>query len=167
MRRFGSLPAVNIEPCRFIDVFFTSSLLGLLKNQMKLKKSSLNRLLVAICGLNPLLVHSSELNGLALSNTRALPFVGMILSIALLPMLTPVFWHHHFGKVALGWGLAFLLPCITQFGAAQTQVSTNHTLVAEYLPFIILLATLFVVAGGICVQAICTGHPDSIPAYWR
>lgn len=39
-----------------------------------------------------------------------IPFAGILLSIALCPLLAPVFWHHHFGKVAAAWSLAFLLP---------------------------------------------------------
>lgn len=34
-----------------------------------------------------------------------LPFVGMLLSIALMPLFSPKFWHHHFGKVAAFWSL--------------------------------------------------------------
>ncbi|MDE7012603.1 MAG: sodium:proton antiporter, partial [Mailhella sp.] len=39
-----------------------------------------------------------------------IPFVCMLLSIAIGPLAVPHFWHHHFGKVALFWGLAFLVP---------------------------------------------------------
>ena len=35
------------------------------------------------------------------------PFAGILLSIALMPLLAPIFWHHHFGKVAAAWALAF------------------------------------------------------------
>ncbi|MES1241057.1 MAG: sodium:proton antiporter [Acidobacteriota bacterium] len=31
----------------------------------------------------------------------ALPFAGILLSIALFPLLTPRFWHHHYPKVSL------------------------------------------------------------------
>jgi hypothetical protein len=33
----------------------------------------------------------------------AFPFIGILLSIALMPLLTPKFWHHHFDKVSLFW----------------------------------------------------------------
>ena len=35
----------------------------------------------------------------------ALPFAGMLLSIATGPLLFPKLWHHHYGKFALGWAL--------------------------------------------------------------
>lgn len=39
-----------------------------------------------------------------------LPFVGILLSIALFPLLTPQFWHHHFPKVSAFWALVFAVP---------------------------------------------------------
>lgn len=53
---------------------------------------------------------AAEINGAAMSVAWGIPFVGMLLSIALMPLLLPQFWHHHFGKVTAGWALAFLLP---------------------------------------------------------
>ena len=32
-----------------------------------------------------------------------IPFACMLLSIALMPLLLPNFWHHHFGKVSAFW----------------------------------------------------------------
>ena len=40
----------------------------------------------------------------------ALPFCGMLLSIALLPLLAPRLWHHHDGKIAAGWSALVLVP---------------------------------------------------------
>jgi Na+/H+ antiporter NhaD/arsenite permease-like protein len=87
------------------------------------------------------------------------PFAGLLLSIALCPLLTPVFWHHHFGKVALGWALAFLVPCAAVFGFGAAGGGAVHAFVAEYIPFIILITSLFVVAGGICMRGNLHGTP--------
>ena len=64
-----------------------------------------------IAVLAPGLASAAELNGAGLSAWWGVPFAGLLLSIALCPLLTPQFWHHHFGKLAASWGLAFLLPC--------------------------------------------------------
>jgi Na+/H+ antiporter NhaD/arsenite permease-like protein len=88
-----------------------------------------------------------------------IPFAGILLSIALCPLLTPVFWHHHFGKVAAAWSLAFLLPFAALYGAGTAAASLVHALVAEYLPFIILLTALFTVAGGIFIRGNLHGSP--------
>ncbi|HEY9215373.1 MAG TPA: sodium:proton antiporter, partial [Ancylobacter sp.] len=57
------------------------------------------------------------LDGATLSLLWGLPFVGMLLSIAVLPLLAGHFWHHHYGKVALFWGLALLIPFVAGQGA--------------------------------------------------
>lgn len=51
-----------------------------------------------------------------LSIVWVIPFACMLLSIALCPLTVPHFWEHHFGKVAVFWGLAFLVPCLLVFG---------------------------------------------------
>ncbi|WP_290977148.1 sodium:proton antiporter [Herbaspirillum sp.] len=94
-----------------------------------------------------------------LSVVWAVPFAGMLLSIAVLPLLAPALWHHHFGKIAAGWGLAFLLPFAAAQGAQAALAVMVHALLAEYLPFIILLTALFTVAGGICVRGNLRGTP--------
>ncbi|WP_343585900.1 sodium:proton antiporter [Herbaspirillum sp.] len=94
-----------------------------------------------------------------LSVVWAVPFAGMLLSIAVLPLLAPALWHHHFGKIAAGWGLAFLLPFAATQGTHEALAVTVHALLAEYLPFIILLTALFTVAGGICVRGNLRGTP--------
>jgi Na+/H+ antiporter NhaD/arsenite permease-like protein len=102
---------------------------------------------------------AAEVDGAALGAWWAVPFAGVLLSIALMPLLVPRFWHHHFGKVAAGWALAFLLPFAAVYGAGSAGQALLHTLVAEYLPFIILLTALFTVSGGIYVRGNLHGSP--------
>ncbi len=94
-----------------------------------------------------------------LSLIWVIPFVCMLLSIALGPILVPHFWHHHYGKVALGWGLAFVIPCFLVFGMEITVYEVVHILVLDYIPFIILLFALFTVAGGIRLKGSLVGTP--------
>ena len=94
-----------------------------------------------------------------LSPMWGLPFAGMLLSIALLPLVTPKFWHAHFGKVAAGWALAFVVPFMAGQGVGATVHVLAHTLLAEYLPFIILLTALFTTAGGIYIRGNLHGSP--------
>jgi Na+/H+ antiporter NhaD/arsenite permease-like protein len=103
--------------------------------------------------------HASEFDGASLSAWWGVPFAGMLLSIAILPLVVPRFWHHHFGKVAAGWALLFLLPFTLGHGAGASAEVLAHTLLAEYLPFIILLTALFTVAGGIYVRGNLHGSP--------
>ena len=99
------------------------------------------------------------MNGAELSPLWGVPFAGLLLSIALMPLLVPTFWHHHYGKVAAAWALAFLLPFALRFGASATSHEIVHALLAEYIPFIILLTALFTVAGGIHIRGNLHGAP--------
>jgi len=102
--------------------------------------------------LAPALAAAADIDGARLSVLWGVPFAGVLLSIALLPLLAPHFWHHHFGKVTAAWSLAFLVPFAAAFGPAAAGAGFVHALLAEYLPFVILLGALFTVAGGIYIR---------------
>jgi len=107
----------------------------------------------------PGLAAAAELDGSQLSVLWGAPFAGILLSIAVMPLLAPMFWHHHFGKVAAAWGLVFLLPFALTFGVGAAAVNLVHALLAEYIPFIVLLTALFTVAGGIYIRGNLHGSP--------
>ncbi len=104
--------------------------------------------------------HAAGLDGRQLSALWGLPFVGILLSIAVWPLVGPHFWHHHFGKIAAAWSLAFLLPFAAVFGAHTALAGLVHALVAEYIPFILLLTALFTVSGGIYIRGNLHGTPQ-------
>ena len=109
--------------------------------------------------LLPALARAADIDGAALALWWGVPFAGLLLSIALIPLAAPIFWHHHYGKVAAAWGLAFLVPFAGVFGGGAATVSLMHALLAEYLPFVILLTALFTVAGGIYIRGNLHGNP--------
>ncbi|MGE0811675.1 MAG: sodium:proton antiporter, partial [Immundisolibacter sp.] len=102
---------------------------------------------------------AAEVDGAALAAWWGVPFAGMLLSIALMPLLAPQVWHHHYGKIAAGWALAFMLPYGLLHGAGAAGSALVHALVAEYIPFIILLTALFTAAGGIYIRGNLHGSP--------
>ena len=117
-------------------------------------------LLVALAAsLSPLSALAAEFNGAQLSVVWGIPFAGILLSIALAPLRLPHFWHHHYGKVAAAWSLAFLLPFAAVFGASAAGVNLVHALLAEYIPFILLLTALFTVSGGVYIRGNLHGSP--------
>lgn len=113
-------------------------------------------MLLSLC---PGLSFAAELQGSELSVLWGVPFAGLLLSIALLPLLVPFFWHHHFGKITAAWSLVFLLPFAMIYGPGLAGASFMHALLAEYLPFIFLLTALFTVAGGIHIRGNLHGSP--------
>ncbi len=114
---------------------------------------------VGLSLLAPTLAMAAEFDGRQLSPVWGIPFAGILLSIALMPLLVPAFWHHHFGKVAAAWALAFLVPFALVFGPAVAGTAFVHALLAEYIPFVILLTALFTVAGGIYIRGNLHGSP--------
>ncbi len=88
-----------------------------------------------------------------------IPFVGMLLSIAIFPLAAAHFWHKHFGKVSAFWATAFLLPFALTYGFDLAIYEIIHVLLLEYIPFIILLFALFTVAGGVRLTGQLVGKP--------
>ncbi|MEX3947054.1 sodium:proton antiporter [Paraburkholderia sp. EG287B] len=103
--------------------------------------------------------HAAAFDGASLGAAWALPFAGMLLSIAFFPMFAAAFWHRHFGKISAAWALAFLLPFAATHGVGVTYPLFVHAVVDEYLPFIVLLGALYTIAGGICVYGNLHGSP--------
>ncbi len=103
--------------------------------------------------------NAAQLNGTQLGALWVIPFAGLLLSIAVLPLAAPQVWHHHFGKITAGWALLFLLPCAALFGLPSTTYELMHTVILEYVPFLILLFALFTVAGGVLIKGNLHGSP--------
>ncbi|MET0430289.1 MAG: sodium:proton antiporter [Microvirga sp.] len=115
--------------------------------------------LAAVLSLLPGPAGAAELDGGALSLPWALPFVGMLLSIALGPLLAPRAFEHHQGKIAAFWAALVLGPMALVAGPGTAAQAFTHTLLLEYVPFIVLLLALFTVAGGIMVRGNLHGGP--------
>ncbi len=87
-----------------------------------------------------------------------IPFVGILLSIALGPLIAPHFWHNHFPKVSALWALIFAVPFLI-WNPREAFGEILHIYFLDYFPFIILLWGLFTVAGGIYVGGALRGSP--------
>ncbi|ALK10513.1 sodium:proton antiporter [Blastochloris viridis] len=102
---------------------------------------------------------AAALDGTQLSIWWALPFAGILLSIATGPLLFPHIWEHHYGKIAAGWALLAILPMALVFGANVALEAVLTVVLHEYVSFIILLFALFTIAGGILVKGELPGTP--------
>ena len=57
----------------------------------------------------------------------ALPFAGMLLSIALGPLLFADVWHHHYGKISALWAALIVVPAALLYGVGRDRPrSVSH-----------------------------------------
>jgi Na+/H+ antiporter NhaD/arsenite permease-like protein len=117
--------------------------------------------LVAALLLSPQAAFAAELDGRSLGFVWAVPFIGILLSIALMPLLAHHTWEHHQGKIAAFWSFLVLVPMAVLFGTGTSVQALAHTALLEYIPFILLLLALFTVAGGILVRGNIHGAPGT------
>lgn len=94
-----------------------------------------------------------------LSLIWALPFLGLLLSIAFIPLLAPHFWQGHHGKVGAAWVAAFLVPFAFSFGMEAMGAEIAFVMLDEYIPFIILILALYTAGGGVVLRGTLVGTP--------
>ena len=114
---------------------------------------------------SPLHVFAADgaLSDTALGNTLPLwsciPFAGMLLSIAIFPLIKEEWWEKHKPWVVAFWSLLFLIPFAVIFGGHIALEHLIEVTLGDYLTFIVLLFGLFCVAGNISLQGDLTGSP--------
>src|SRR6478609_2334175 len=95
---------------------------------------------------------AATLDGTAMKWPFALPFAGLLLSIAIGPLLFPKLWRAHYGKIAAAWSVLTLASIAWFAGGPVMLAALSHAMLGEYLSFIVLLFALYTVAGGIAVS---------------
>jgi Na+/H+ antiporter NhaD/arsenite permease-like protein len=91
--------------------------------------------------------------GLSLPLWSVLPFLGLLFSMALLPLFASRFWARHFGKVCAVFGVP--VAAWFFFFAPGELIHTAF----EYLSFLVLLVSLFTISGGILLRGTLRGTP--------
>jgi Na+/H+ antiporter NhaD/arsenite permease-like protein len=76
------------------------------------------------------------------------PFVMLLLCIALMPLFAAHFWEHHYPKVAIGLGLV----TAAYYLFVQKDWHPLHHAGHEYVSFMALVGSLFVISGGINIR---------------
>jgi len=85
----------------------------------------------------------------------ALPFVVLLLAIALAPLVTPHWWHYNRNKAIVAFVVS--VPILIYLGIAAPQVLIEK--LHEYFGFIVVIGALFVITGGIHIQGSFSGTP--------
>jgi len=100
-----------------------------------------------------------HLDGASISIYWIIPFVGILLSIAIIPLLNSSFWHHHYGKVSAFWGILFLSSFTWNFGVDISKFYFLEVYLKEFIPFIVILLALYTVSGGVLISGNLQGTP--------
>lgn len=90
-----------------------------------------------------------------------LPFAILLGMIALGPLWFGAWWTRHYPKVALGLGLITILYYVVGLQATAQVLHTAH----EYVSFIALIGSLYVVSGGIHINVRGEATPVANTAY--
>jgi Na+/H+ antiporter NhaD/arsenite permease-like protein len=102
---------------------------------------------------------AASLDGAGLGLLWGLPFAGMLLCIALGPLVAPHAWEHHMGKVAALFAVCAAGALAIRFGFGPAGDAVAHAIVTEYVPFVLLLFALYTAAGGIVITGNLRGAP--------
>ena len=97
-----------------------------------------------------------------MSNTLlmlCIPFAGLLLCIAVMPLVKPEWWEKHQAHAVILWSLLFAIPFALFYGAPKAAETVLECLIGDYLTFIVLLFGLFCVAGNIKLEGSLVGNP--------
>ena len=87
-----------------------------------------------------------------------LPFVGILLCIAIIPLVNGHFWEKNLWWISLGVFCVPMALIFTLFMGEQLRELTFEKAL-EYISFIILLGSLFTISGGILIKGSLNGTP--------
>nr|WP_243005159.1 sodium:proton antiporter [Hungatella effluvii] len=88
-----------------------------------------------------------------------IPFAGLLLCIAILPLVKPVWWEEHQPLAVVFWSLLFIVPFAVAYGTGEAVQTVMECIVDDYLTFIVLLFGLFCVSGNITMEGDLAGSP--------
>ena len=88
-----------------------------------------------------------------------IPFAGLLLSIAVFPLVKAHWWEEHQPLVVALWSILFLVPFAAMGGVGGAVEIVLECIINDYLTFIVLLFGLFCVAGNITLEGDLAGSP--------
>jgi Na+/H+ antiporter NhaD/arsenite permease-like protein len=88
-----------------------------------------------------------------------IPFVGLLLSVALFPILKPDWWEKHEPHAVIFWSLLVIVLFTAKFGVGKSAEMVLDCIFNDYLTFIVLLFGLYCVSGNITFAGDLAGSP--------
>jgi Na+/H+ antiporter NhaD/arsenite permease-like protein len=98
----------------------------------------------------------TEALGHTLSLWTVVPFAGLLLSIALLPLKAPHFWERHRNKGLVAFAWSFPVAVFFLLRAPHELLLSAK----DYLSFLLLLTALFIISGGIVLRGDIRATPE-------
>lgn len=89
----------------------------------------------------------------------SIPFAGMLLSIAIMPLIAGAWWEKKQQYVVILWSVLFLIPLAIAYSPGVMAEVLCKVVFADYITFIVLLFGLFCVAGNISIKGNFSGTP--------
>ena len=125
--------------------------------------------LLALCGsiatmllftpLTILAAESGESSTATVPIWLCIPFAGLLLCIAVLPLVKPEWWEKNQPLAVAVWSLLFIIPFAVTYSAGDAVETVIECILNDYLTFIVLLFGLFCVAGNITLEGDLAGSP--------
>ncbi len=91
-----------------------------------------------------------------------IPFIGLLLSMAILPQLLHHAWEKHMGKIVFGWVSLSVILSLFQHKNLGVYL---HAITDEYIPFISLIFALYSIASGMHLNLKLPANPLTNTAY--
>lgn len=88
-----------------------------------------------------------------------IPFAGLLLCIAVLPLIKGEWWEAHQPHAVIFWSLLFVIPFTIKYGVGMATETVLECILNDYLTFIVLLFGLFCVSGNITLEGNIAGSP--------
>lgn len=88
-----------------------------------------------------------------------IPFAGLLLCIAVFPLVKEEWWEKNRLHAVIFWSLLFIIPFAVKYGMGTAAETVLECIINDYLTFIVLLFGLFCVAGNITVEGNMAGSP--------
>lgn len=88
-----------------------------------------------------------------------IPFAGLLLCIAVFPLVKPEWWEKNQPWAVAFWSLLFIIPYAVLYGVPSATETVLECIINDYLTFIVLLFGLFCVAGNITLEGDLAGSP--------
>jgi len=90
-----------------------------------------------------------------LTLATGVPFLGLLIAIAVAPLVRPAWWHHNTNKAIVAAVVTLPIAIYMAFVAPAALLEKAH----EYFSFIVIIGALFIITGGIHIQGSLSGTP--------